>query len=139
MDELDYPAIPLPVTFAYAIEGVSVATPQPVVDEQRRPIVRSSKHQVYRFSLVVQGTNRAAMSEYLLVMRPSEGTPPNTAYEYLQQTTIVRNQDGKIDINTPVLYFEPSNDQLMVHFSSFVEDPALIQTVLVYVTKIYRT
>lgn len=85
-------------------------------------------HRVYHFSLMVISTNRAAVTEYIAVLRPENSG--RRAYEYLERTAIVRNQVGEYDTNTPVLEFD-SEGKLFLRLLAFESE----QNVKVIVTQ----
>lgn len=117
MPSKSYPGYPLPEADSYYIEGVSTNDSKAVHfnNLELKGGESSTDHGVYRISLVVMNTNRAAMSEYLLVMRPDPDPNNRTvrAFQYLQRTAVVLNQVQAEDINTPVLFFDASNKHLL--------------------------
>jgi hypothetical protein len=128
-------SIPPPTTKAYELNGVStgtsVAIGYPTSNEPIKVKSDSDPHRIFRITLAVTNTNRAAMSEYLVVMRPkNSGT---MAYQYIERTAVVKNQIGQEDVNTPVLHFHDKT--LKVKLSGF----PIGQRVLVNVTLIYTS
>ncbi len=96
--------IPNPPQATYIL-SVSTSIRKQMKDEVGKKIqCHPTAHQAFHFSLIVESTNRAAMSEYLAVMRPLPSG--NRAYEYLERTAVVTRDGTNIDINTPVLEFD---------------------------------
>ena len=120
--------IPNPPQGTYSLT-VSTSIKKQMKDETGKEIERHpTEHQAFHFSLIVEYTNRAAMSEYLAVMRPEPSG--NRAYEYLERTAVVTRDGTNIDINTPVLEFD-SDGKLFLSLLNF--EPA--RSVKIVVTR----
>lgn len=137
-----YDQVNLEETVAYEIPSISATDWGEVVYEKGVtgdwiPIVggeTSKAHAIYRISLAVANTNRAAMAEYLLVMRPDPRPTYNgRAYQYLERTAVVHNQVGSEDINTPVLFFDSKAGNILKVKLAGMPDK---QIVLVNITRV---
>ena len=121
---------PASTTERYVLQCVSSETPRRITFG-KKPIECEvpARHLIFKITLAVTNTSRAAMAEYFVVIRPP--LIDRDAFKFIERVSAVRNEVGNIDVNMPKLFFDKADNTLKVCLEKF----ATQQRVAVEITK----
>lgn len=133
--KIDCSVLPFPLVSIerYILECVSSINPKRLTFKNKA-IVLDTNHHIYKITVAVTNTSRAAMAEFSVILRPPVAT--SKGYLYIEETSSVRNQIGQLDVNHPVLFFNAlDSGALSVRLASFPFD----QRVAIQIERWYFT